>query len=95
MGEQLRVSVPVRLTAFGTPWLLEYQLPTAVALAEINALNDSLAAGFRTSINWQILLGVVIAVVGTAILAFFSGQLAKPLHNLPSWSISSHNQMAI
>ncbi|GHG72725.1 chemotaxis transducer [Alishewanella longhuensis] len=82
VGEQLRVSVPIRLTAFGTPWLLEYQLPTAVALAEINALNDSLAAGFSQSINWQVLLGVVIAVVGTAILAFFSGQLAKPLQQL-------------
>lgn len=82
LGEQLRVTVPIRLAAFGTPWLLEYQLPTAVALAEINALNDSLAAGFSSSINWQIVLGVVIAVIGTAILAFFSGQLAKPLQQL-------------
>ena len=81
-GTQLRVSVPIKLTAFGTPWLLEYQLPTAVALADINALNDRLADDFTQSIYWQVLLGALIALAGTAVLAFFSGQLVKPLQHL-------------
>jgi methyl-accepting chemotaxis protein len=81
-GELLKVAVPIRFKQFGTPWLLEYQLPLAVALAEINQLNDRLSSEFKTSIRWQILLGVGIALAGTLILAFFSGQLAKPLQQL-------------
>lgn len=81
-GDTLNVRVPIKLSAFGTPWLLEYQLPTAVALAEINALNDNLASRFSQSITWQMLLGGLIALMGTAILALVSGTLAKPLQHL-------------
>ncbi|MDX1391019.1 MAG: methyl-accepting chemotaxis protein [Rheinheimera sp.] len=76
------VAVPIRLAAFDSPWLLQYEVPAAVALAEVEALNNSLTSEYNRSTLWQVLLGAVIAVLGALILYIVAGRLAKPLQDV-------------
>lgn len=81
-GDDFVVTVPIALSAFETPWLLEYKVPMAVALAEMVQLNDTLSSRFNQSLFWQVLLGVVVALAGAALLFVVAGRLAKPLQQL-------------
>ncbi|MCC5853560.1 MAG: methyl-accepting chemotaxis protein [Alkalimonas sp.] len=76
------VTVPIQLTAFETPWLLEYRVPTNIALAELVQLNDTLSSRFNQSLFWQVLLGIAVALAGGAVLFVVAGRLAKPLQQL-------------
>ncbi|MEE2023073.1 methyl-accepting chemotaxis protein [Alkalimonas mucilaginosa] len=81
-GDDFVVTVPIALSAFETPWLLEYKVPMAVALAEMVQLNDTLSSRFNQSLFWQVLLGVVVALAGAVLLFVVAGRLAKPLQQL-------------
>lgn len=76
------VSVPIRLGIFETPWLLEYRVPVDTALAQMVQLNDTLGGRFKQSLFWQILLGIFVALAGSAVLFVVAGRLSKPLQQL-------------
>ncbi|MDC8830221.1 methyl-accepting chemotaxis protein [Alteromonas gilva] len=81
-GDDFVVTVPMPLSAFDTPWLLEYRVPISTALAKLLELNDSLDSRYNQSVFWQILIGVLVALVGAFILFVVAGRLAKPLQQL-------------
>ncbi|MCH8536474.1 MAG: methyl-accepting chemotaxis protein [Alkalimonas sp.] len=76
------VSVPIVLSAFDTPWLLEYRIPAETALAQMVQLNDTLDGRFNQSLFWQVLLGIIVALAGAAVLFVVAGRLSKPLQQL-------------
>ncbi|MEE2000804.1 methyl-accepting chemotaxis protein [Alkalimonas sp. MEB108] len=81
-GDDFVVTVPIALRTFETPWLLEYRVPMATALADMVQLNDTLSSRFNQSLLWQVLLGVAVALAGAGVLYVVAGRLAKPLQQL-------------
>lgn len=76
------ISVPIKLEAFGTPWLLQYEVPQSVVLGEINSLQQKLETQFNQSTGFQLVLAAVIAAAGVAILYLVAGQISGPLRML-------------
>lgn len=76
------VTVPIALSEFETPWLLEYRIPAQTALAQMVQLNDTLGGRFNQSLFWQVLLGIGVALAGAAVLFVVAGRLSKPLQQL-------------
>lgn len=76
------VSVPIPLEEFGTPWLLEYRVPSSVVLDQQNALNNTMKKRLSQSTFWQVLVGLVIALAGATTLYLVARNLAKPLVQL-------------
>ncbi|WP_240220064.1 methyl-accepting chemotaxis protein [Rheinheimera hassiensis] len=81
-GDDFLITVPIALSAFETPWLLEYRVPVTTALAQMIQLNDTLDDRFSQSLFWQLLLGILVALAGAIILFIVAGRLAKPLQQL-------------
>jgi methyl-accepting chemotaxis protein len=81
-GDDFVIKVPITLSAFGTPWLLEYRVPISIALASMFEFNDELDGRFVQSLYWQIAIGALVALVGAFILFVVAGRLAKPLQQL-------------
>jgi methyl-accepting chemotaxis protein len=80
--ENINVYSPIQLSADGAPWSFAISVPRDVALAQVTALDNSLAerASFATMV--QAGVGIAIAIVACLIMAWAARNIAKPIEKI-------------
>ena len=70
---------PIPLGRTTTPWSILISVPQAVAGAEAYALSADLSTRNRSSMLWQIGVGIVVAGAAIALMWFVAGGIARPV----------------
>jgi methyl-accepting chemotaxis protein len=70
---------PIPIGRTTTPWSILISVPQEVALAEAHALSADLGERNRSSMLWQIGVGVLVAGGAVALMGFVAGGIARPV----------------
>ncbi|MFD0930175.1 methyl-accepting chemotaxis protein [Methylophilus glucosoxydans] len=76
---QMMALAPIMLGRTGKPWSVLIKVPTAVVLAEAQALDQRLSSGANQAALWQLLLGLMVTATGIAVIWFSAAKIAKPI----------------
>ena len=73
------VLLPLTFTNTNAKWAVKIELPTAVALADVNKLNAILDQRFSHSLMGQLIAGILVGVVGFLFIMMVATRIAKPV----------------
>ena len=80
LGEMVALG-SISLGRTGKPWAVMIKVPTAVVLAQANALDHDLSKRATQTAIWQLILGMIVAGGGILFLWFAAGTIARPVRN--------------
>jgi len=78
----LKVFSPVALGRTGQTWSVVITEPSAVVMAEANALSTALASRQQTDMSWQMLAALAVALVAVVAMAFVANGISAPITKL-------------
>jgi methyl-accepting chemotaxis protein len=78
-GSTLRVFSPIQLGRTGKPWSILVTVPKDVVLADANTLSQALSDRNSSTVMWQVLVGLGVAVLAIGIMWIVAGGLAHPI----------------
>ncbi|EKE77910.1 methyl-accepting chemotaxis protein [Gallaecimonas xiamenensis] len=78
--QSLFVSYPVTIPASGQTWKLVIEVPKALALADVNAMNKSIDQDFQQLVLSQMGIGVLVVAVGLVVMVFLVRTITRPLN---------------
>ncbi len=78
----LQVFSPIALGRTGLTWSVLITVPRKVVMAEATALSNSLEERSNSEVSWQIIIGLVIAVLATLGMAFLARGISSPIARL-------------
>lgn len=70
---------PIPLGRTGKPWAVYVRLPKDVVLAKAYALDQEIQSQGTKSTVWQIIVGLMVTAIATAILWVVAGSIARPI----------------
>ncbi|GGF58179.1 chemotaxis transducer [Alteromonas lipolytica] len=73
------VLLPLMAGDNGAPWAVKLELPTAVAMAEANALKSELESHFTDNILFQLITGLVVGCIGFAVVYLVASHITRPI----------------
>ncbi|MDJ0932380.1 HAMP domain-containing protein [Breoghania sp.] len=80
--ENLQVFSPIVLGRTGLAWSVLITVPRQVVMAEATALSNSLEERSSSEMSWQIITGLVIAVLATLGMAILAQVISSPIARL-------------
>ncbi|MFV5216069.1 methyl-accepting chemotaxis protein [Azonexus caeni] len=78
-NKHMKAVAPITLGRTGKPWAVLVSVPQGVVLAQAQALDQEIQARGTSSTIWQILVGLLVTAVATALLWFVAGNIARPV----------------
>ncbi|WP_321499107.1 methyl-accepting chemotaxis protein [Breoghania sp.] len=78
----LQVFSPIALGRTGLTWSVLITVPRKVVMAEATALSNSLEERSNSEVSWQMIIGLVIAVLATLGMAFLARGISSPIARL-------------
>ena len=82
--DRYQVYLPLRIGANATTWTLILQLPRAAVLKDLQQLQQALGEQRRNDVLGMLLVGLVVAGAGLALLWLVSLRIVRPLRQLVS-----------
>lgn len=73
------VLLPLMAGDNGAPWGVKLELPTAVAMAEANALKHELASHFDDNIIYQLITGLMVGFIGFVVVYVVASHITRPI----------------
>ncbi|MEI2386533.1 methyl-accepting chemotaxis protein [Breoghania sp. JC706] len=80
--DMLQVFSPVALGRTGQAWSVLITVPRSVVMADATALSNSLSERSSNEVSWQVITGLVIALVATVCMAFLARGISQPITRL-------------
>ncbi|RAI36323.1 methyl-accepting chemotaxis protein, partial [Rhodoplanes roseus] len=78
-SKMLRAFAPIPMGFTGKPWAVLIQVPQNVVLAEAHALSDNLHARAATTLTWQLVVGLLVALGAIALMWFAARSISRPI----------------
>ncbi|MGE5518016.1 MAG: methyl-accepting chemotaxis protein [Bacteroidota bacterium] len=75
----LRVFSPIALGQTGKPWSVLISVPKQVVMAEADQLNAALVQRAADSRFWQVVTGLVVALLAIAVMWIVAGGVSRPI----------------
>lgn len=80
LGEQqILLVLPLKFNHVNKPWAVMLSLPTSVAMADAEAMNETLYGSFNANLFWQLLSGILVALVGFMLVFMTAKRIASPV----------------
>ncbi|EWC39255.1 methyl-accepting chemotaxis protein [Stutzerimonas stutzeri] len=79
---QIALFLPFSFAGTDARWVLVFELPTAVVMQDVDQLITALAAENRSSLGTMLLIGLLMAVVGLALIWLISRRITRPLRDM-------------
>lgn len=79
---------PIELGRTGKPWAVYIRVPKDVVLAKATTLDQEIQSQGTKNAMWQIVVGLLVTTVATAILWIVAGNIAKPIRGAADFARS-------
>lgn len=77
----VRASIPIQIGSTNTPWSMLVSIPRSAVLASINEMDTSISSIVNSSINFQVILGIMITALALAAIWAASAGIVQPIRN--------------
>lgn len=80
VGERsIELLLPVKFRDVQNPWAVFFNIPSSIALQQVQEMNQDLQQDYSTNILWQLVAGLLIGLTGFLMVFIVSKQIAYPV----------------